>query len=67
MHCNRYGISKAYTPLVLKQSSFKYFREAPTIPFCLAHFCFIKTAFVHFDGDEIIRGNSAFCYSNRAG
>ena len=41
---------------------FKCFREVPAVPFCLAHCCFLKTGLVHFDGDGIIRGNSALCY-----
>ena len=54
-----YGVSKVYTPSVLKPSGLKCFREAPAVPFCLAHCCFLKMGLVHFDGDGIIHGNSA--------
>ena len=53
---------KAYTPSVLKQSGFKCFWEAPAVPFCLAHCCFLKTGPVHFDSNGILCGNSALCY-----
>ena len=59
MHWN--GVLKAYTLSVLKQSSLKCFRDAPPVPFYLARCCFIKAVLVCFDGDGIIRGNSALC------
>ena len=59
MHWN--GISNVHTPSVLKQSGLKCFRNAPPVPFYLAHCCFIKVVLVRFDGDGIIHGNSALC------
>ena len=59
MHWN--GISKAYTPSVLKESGLKCFRDAPPVPFYLAHYCFLKAVLVRFDGDGILHGNSALC------
>ena len=59
MHWN--GISKAHTSSVLKQSSLKCFRDTSPVPFYLAHCCFIKAVLVRFNGDGIIRGNSALC------
>ena len=44
MHWN--GILKAHTPSVLKQSGLKCFRDAPPVPFYLAHCCFIKEVLV---------------------
>ena len=51
LHWN--DILKAYTPLILKHSCLKCFRDAPPVPFYLTHCCFIKAVLVCFDGDEI--------------
>ena len=60
MHWN--GISKTYSPSVLKQSGLKCFRDATSVPFYLAHCCFLKAVLVRFNGDGIIRGNSNLCH-----
>ena len=59
MHWN--GISKVYTPSVLKQSGLKCFRDALSCSFLPRTLLLHKAVLVSFNGDGIMRGNSAFC------
>ena len=57
MHALEWHIESVYSA----SFGLKWFRDAPPVPFYFARCCFIKAALVHFDGDGIICGNSAFC------
>ena len=60
MHVMEWHIESAYS-VSFEAIRLEMFRDAPPVPFYFAHCSFIKAVLVCFDGDGIIRGNSALC------